>query len=260
MNILDKIIEKKQTEIEIASKINPIEQLKETQRLFKIRDFKNSLISNDISIIAEIKFKSPSAGNLLKNILPGKISKSYEMNGASAISVLTDNHFFGGNLNFIHEVKSNCEIPVLRKDFIITEYQIWESFTFGADAILLISDALEFEKLKDLYQLSKELGLSVLLESHSKKSLDNTLKLNPEILGINCRNLKTMETDLDWFKNCIPNINHECIKIAESGIKNPNDLQLIKNLGYNGALIGTQFMKSGKPGNALAKILGRVPK
>jgi indole-3-glycerol phosphate synthase len=260
MNILNKIIDQKKIEIEMASRINPIKQLKETQRLFKIRDFKYSLKSDNISIIAEIKFKSPSEGILLKNILPNEIGKSFEINGASAISVLTDSHFFGGKLDFIHEVKSNCNIPVLRKDFIISEYQIWESFTFGADAILLISDALEFEKLKDLYQLSKELGLAVLLESHSNESLDNALKLSPEILGINCRNLKTMETDLNWFENCISNINYDCIKIAESGISKPQDLQYIKNLGYDGTLIGTGFMKSGIPGNALAEILGRVPK
>jgi len=258
MSILNKIIEHKKSEIELNSQINPIEQLKSSQRLFQIRDFKKALSSKNISIIAEIKFKSPSEGLILENSMPKKIAKSYKDNGAAAISVLTDSQFFGGNLDFIHQVKAHCNLPVLRKDFIISEYQIWESFQSGADAILLISDALDFEKLKDLYQLSIELGMSVLVESHSKIALQNALKLNPHIIGINCRNLNTMQTDLKWFESCFKELNSIGIKIAESGISSSKDLDYIQKLGYNGVLIGTSFMKTENPGMALAKLLNRV--
>lgn len=259
MNILDKIIEYKKNEVKLISKINPIEQLQYSQRLFQIRDFKSSLSNKELSIIAEIKFKSPSSGQILENQVPTSIAKSYEKNGASAISVLTDNHFFGGNLDYIHQVKSNCNLPILRKDFIISEYQIWESFQAGADAILLISDALKLDVLIDLYQLAIDLGMSVLVESHSKEALKNSFKLNPEIIGINCRNLKTMKTDLNWFKTCIDEINSSEIKIAESGINSQTDLNYIMELGYNGSLIGTSLMKTGNPGYALAELLNRVP-
>jgi len=259
MSILNKIINHKKSELEIISKITPIEQLKSSQRLFQIRDFKSTFLQESISIIAEIKFKSPSAGIISENQSPTTIAKLYEKNGASAISVLTDNYYFGGNLNYIHQVKAHSNLPVLRKDFIISEYQIWESFHAGADAILLISDALDFSKLKDLYQLANELGMAILVESHSEDSLDNALQLNPEILGINCRNLNTMETDLKWFENCIHKLNSIKFKIAESGIHTTSDIDYIQNLGYSGALIGTSLMKTGNPGNALAELLNRVP-
>ena len=142
MNILEKIIDSKLLEVAEKSKIIPIERLQDSQRLYAIRDFKNSLQSNYIDIIAEIKRKSPSMGDILPNSSPKEIAKQYMENGASAISVLTDEPFFGGKLDYISEVKAVVDIPILRKDFIITEYQIWESYHAGADAILLIADAL----------------------------------------------------------------------------------------------------------------------
>ena len=197
-------------------------------------------------------------GVIVENLSPTEIAKSYENNGASAISVLTDYKYFGGNLDYIHQIKAVWDLPILRKDFIISEYQIWESFQSGADAILLISDTLDLEKLKDLYQLSIELGMSVLVESHSKIALQNVLKLNPHIIGINCRDLNTMQTDLKWFKSSVKELDSIEIKIAESGISSSKDLEYIQKLGYNGVLIGTSFMKTGNPGIALAELLNRV--
>ena len=259
MNILKEIIEHKKSEVKRLSEISPIEQIKESQRLFQIRDFKSALNEQNISIIAEIKFKSPSMGVILENLSPTEIAKSYENNGASAISVLTDYKYFGGNLDYIHQIKAVCNLPILRKDFIIFEYQIWESFHAGADAILLISDALEFSQLENLYNISTELGLSVLVEAHSKTALENALKLNPEIIGINCRDLKTMETNLDYFESTISEIKSVKIKVAESGIHNSDDLKYISEIGYSSALVGTSLMKSGNPGLALTNLLNRVP-
>ena len=155
MNILEKIIDSKTKEIAEKTKIISIERLQDSQRLYEIRNFKQSLQNNHIDIIAEIKRKSPSMGDILTNYSPKEIAKQYAKNGASVISVLTDEPFFGGKLDYISEVKSVIDIPVLRKDFIISEYQIWESYHAGADAILLIADALEQDQMNTLYQFEQ---------------------------------------------------------------------------------------------------------
>jgi indole-3-glycerol phosphate synthase len=143
-----------------------------------------------MQIIAEIKKQSPSEGEIMPEANPAEIAAEYERNGASAISVLTDSHYFGGQLEYIQQVKNVVDIPVLRKDFIISEYQIWESFQLGADAILLIADAIDKELLISLNQLALELGLHVLIETHNSSHLSWINDLNPQIVGINCRNLQ----------------------------------------------------------------------
>ena len=259
MNILEKIIQHKTEEIEERSLITPIERIKGSQRLYAIRDFKTALGKDGFQIIAEIKKQSPSEGEILPDADPAQIAVGYERNGASVISVLTDLKYFGGQLEYIQQVKNVVDIPVLRKDFIISEYQIWESFQAGADAILLIADAIEKELLIDLYQLALELGLHVLIETHSNVHLSWIQMLNPEIVGINCRNLKTMDTNLSYFKNVVNELPENCIKVAESGINSPKDIATIIQFGYDAALVGTSLMQSGNPGNALAALLKRVP-
>ena len=143
MNILKKIILHKQEEVKERSRVTPIERIKGSQRLYAIRDFKSALAQYGVQIIAEIKRSSPSAGDILADVDPAAVAKAYEQNGAAAISVLTDQKFFGGQLEFIQQVKAVTELPILRKDFIISEYQVWESFQAGADAILLIADAID---------------------------------------------------------------------------------------------------------------------
>ena len=257
MNILEKIIVSKKHEITEKSKIITIERLKDSQRLYAIRDFKQSLLNNTIDIIAEIKRKSPSMGDILPNSTPKEIAKAYATNGASAISVLTDEPFFGGKLEYISDVKAEVKIPVLRKDFIISEYQIWESYFAGADAILLIADVLDFSQLNTLYELARELGLHVLVETHDLDFIPIIASLNPEIVGINCRNLKNMETDLNWFTQAIELLPADSIKVAESGIFENSQLEFIETLGFDAALVGTSLMKSGEPGRALAHLLHR---
>ena len=258
MNILDKIIFDKKKEIDQRSLIVPLERLKESQRLSKIRNFKKAISSKMIDVISEIKLRSPSEKNIMTNADPVCVAKTYAENGAAAISVLTDQKYFGGNIDFIHQVRNAVEIPVLRKDFIISEYQVWESYYIGADAILLIADAINQKELTDLYELSMDLGLHVLVESHSVDSISLINKLNPEIVGMNCRNLETMQTNLNLFEKVYKDLPSESIKVAESGINVREDLMYIYGLGYDSALIGTSLMKSGEPGRALAEILNRV--
>ena len=259
MNILGKIIAHKQEEVEAQSKIIPLDRLQKSQRLFAVRDFKKALAGEDIRIIAEIKRQSPSEKNIYPNADPAEVAKSYQLNGAAALSVLTDSHFFGGHLDFIQKVKTVVDLPILRKDFIVSEYQVWESFYKGADAVLLIADAIDFNLLSKLYNLASELGMHVLIETHSSEHLDNIKSLSPEVVGINCRNLQTMETNLEWFETVSNQLPSDCVKVAESGIKTPDNINYISQIGYDAALVGTSLMKTNSPGIALAELLQRVP-
>ena len=259
MNILNEIIEFKHSEIKERAKITPLERIKDSQRLYSVRDFIGALKSDRIQIIAEIKRRSPTAGDI--NILadPGKTAKSFANNGAACISVLTDQHYFGGQLEFIQHVKAVVELPILRKYFIISEYQVWESFHAGADAILLIADAIEASMIKDLYQLAVELGLHVLIETHDFDHLKWISDLNPEMIGVNCRDLANMETNIKWFGDIAIDLPQNSIWVAESGINRHSDLEYISTLGFHAALIGSHLMKSEDPGGALAELFKRVP-
>ena len=259
MNILEKIIAHKQKEVEAQLRIIPLDRLKKSQRLFAVRDFKKALEGEEIQIIAEIKRRSPSEKDIYPNAIPEDVGKSYQINGAAALSVLTDSHFFGGHLDFIRQVKTVVDLPVLRKDFIISEYQVWESFHEGADAVLLIADAIDYNLLSALYNLASKLGMHVLIETHSLEHLDNIASLSPEIVGINCRNLQTMETNLELFETVLSKLPPDCVKVAESGIRTLDNLSYISQLGYDAALVGTSLMKTGTPGSALAELLNRVP-
>ncbi len=247
MTILDKIIENKKREIE---------QLK---REFKIKDFENmplfssevismkdSILSKEFGIIAEIKRKSPSAGELNKNLIPSLLAEEYERSGASGISVLTDFDFFGGSIADLIEVKKNVTIPVLRKEFIINEIQIFQAKAIGADAILLIAEALTEEQALHFTILAQSLGLEVIMEFHEKSQL---YKINDEvdIVGVNNRNLKLQKTDILNSIDLFDFLPRGKVLISESGIKTPDELFQIANCGYHGALIGESILKSNSP-------------
>jgi len=255
MNILEEIIELKKNELREKSKIIPLDRLRDSQRLYSVRNFYEALSLEGVQVIAEIKRKSPALGNINIDAKPNVVAKSYEANGAACISILTDRKYFGGQLEFIQQVKTAVDLPILRKDFIISEYQIWESFHSGADAILLIADAIERELLKDLYELAIELGLHVIIETHNVGHLDWVCNLRPKIIGVNCRDLTSMSADISWFEKVINELPKESIWVAESGINNYADLQYIYQLGFQAALVGTLLMKSEDPGLALAKLL-----
>ena len=255
MNILEKIVENKKLEVEERSKIISLDRMKDSQRLFSIRDFSGQLKKKKIQVIAEIKRRSPAVGDIDMQANPVLIAQNYAKNGAACISVLTDQNYFGGQLQFIHDVKSAVDIPVLRKDFIISEYQVWESFHAGADAILLIADIMEMEILKDLHALASELGLHVLLETHNESHFRLFDEIKPEIIGFNCRNLQTMKADINFFKKIILDLSNQPVWVAESGISSFEDLKFVFELGFDAALIGTHLMSSADPGVALSCLL-----
>ncbi len=252
MNILDQILKVKRQEI-LA--IQHRESLMETKI---IRSLKKAISGDGISIIAEIKMMSPSEGNILPNADPVQIAKDYESAGAAAISVLTDRLFFGGSLDILKSVRKAVSIPVLRKDFIIDQSQIYETSQYSADAFLLISDALDQDSLQALMKIGNEAGLEMIVEYHSLEHAEFVYVLNPDIVGINCRNLKTMKTDISYFESMISLLPQTSVKVAESGIKTSKILSYVADLGYNAALVGTSLMKTGNPGKALENLIEGV--
>ncbi|MBT3299382.1 MAG: indole-3-glycerol phosphate synthase TrpC [Candidatus Marinimicrobia bacterium] len=247
MNILDTILDAKRQEIKHIKDVK-IQKIQP-------RSLKQALSSSGISVIAEIKMKSPSEGDIFPNADPVQIAKEYESAGASAISVLTDEQFFGGSLDILTAVRKAVSIPVIRKDFIIDEKQILETVHHQADAFLLIADALDQDALQQLMNDGNKAGLEFLVEYHDEEHAEYIFVLNPEIVGINCRNLKTMTTDISYFERMISSLPSNSIKVAESGISTSADLKYVSDLGYDAVLIGTSFMKTRNPGKALETLL-----
>ena len=250
MNILEKILNVKRQEIQ------QIEDMEFGEMVGQIRSLKDALSKPGISVIAEIKMKSPSEGEIFPYADPAQIAKDYESAGAAAISVLTDQSFFGGSLDILKSVRDAVSIPVIRKDFIIDQKQISETIHYNGDAFLLIADALDQETLQQLMNIGKMAGLEFLVEYHAEKHAEFIFALNPEIVGINCRNLKTMATDITYFEKMISALPSNSVKVAESGIHTSDDLKYVSDLGYDAALIGTSLMRTGNPGKALEELLG----
>ena len=200
------------------------------------------------AVIAEIKKASPSKGIIRSNFDPIAIAKSYESAGATCLSILTDKDYFMGDPKFLMQVKNETNLPILRKDFIIDPYQIYESRALGADCILLIVAALEYEKMKELEEIAHSLNMAVLVEAHNQEELDLALKLDTPLIGINNRNLKTFEVSLETSKVLAEKIPDDFIKVSESGISDVESIKDLKEYGYKGFLIGENFMKTENPG------------
>jgi len=242
--ILQEIIEHKKQEVEERKRAVGIEVLMEQAYAAQVRDFARALRAGEtISLIAEIKRASPSAGIIEEDFEPVSIALQYEKGGARAISCLTDEHFFGGKLEYIRLVKEQVGLPVLRKDFIIDEYQIYESAAYGADALLLIVAALSPAQLEDFLSLTKELGLSALVEVHNEEELKVALHTQAEIIGINNRDLKTFHVDLATTKSLAPLIDSTKIVVAESGIKTREDVEEIAGF-VDAVLVGESLMRA----------------
>ena len=252
MNILEKILNVKRQEIQ------QIKDLEFGEMVGQTRSLKDALSKPGISVIAEIKMKSPSEGEIFPNADPAHIAKGYESAGAAAISVLTDQSFFGGSLDILKSVRDAVSIPVIRKDFIIDQKQISETIHYNGDAFLLIADALDQDSLQQLMNIGKMAGLEFLVEYHAEKHAEFIFALNPEIVGINCRNLKTMATDITYFEKMVSSLPSNSVKVAESGIHTSDDLEYVSDLGYDAALIGTSLMKTGNPEKALETLLGEL--
>lgn len=228
----------------------------------KARDFIGSLQQKikqeKIAVIAEIKKASPSRGIIRDDFNPAVIAKQYQSAGASCISVLTDQHFFQGDDADLIAVKAHCSLPVLRKDFIIDPYQVYESRLIGADCILLIVAALTHSELHNLHELGRELGMAVLVESHTKAELMQALELDTPLIGINNRSLKNFSTDLETTIQLRPHIDTDRIIISESGINTTQDIQYLYKNGINAYLIGGALMDSANPAEQLQQLLAAV--
>lgn len=221
----------------------------------EVRSALDSLRKNKFSVIAEVKRSSPSKGELAQIAQPDVLASSYEAAGASVVSVLTEQRRFSGSLADLQSVKQAVAIPVLRKDFIVNEYLVRESRAFGADLLLLIVAALEAVQLRDLYQLSTELGMQTLIEVHDERELEVALNLDPAIIGVNSRNLKTLDIDLSNFSKLLPLIPSNIYRIAESGILNEADATLAFESGADAILVGESLVKSGAPQVAITEFL-----
>jgi indole-3-glycerol phosphate synthase len=220
------------------------------------RDFKAAISKPDnIRLIAEIKFASPSAGVIRDRMDPCAIGRAYEDAGAAAISLLTDNRFFGGSLEELPRLKRAVSLPILRKDFIIDAIQVRESLLHGADAILLIARILSRERLKDLLALSKELTLTPLTEVHDLYDLEKAVDCGAEIIGINNRNLDTFEVNLRTTLDLAPRVPENCIIVSESGISHPEDIRRLKKSGIRAVLVGTSIMKSMDMGRKIKELV-----
>jgi len=256
MNKLKEILDVKREEVEAARKRTPPENLRARQS--EIRDFSSALDGRNISVIAEIKRRSPSRGDLRMDTDPVDIALSYERHGAAAISVLTDSTYFAGDLDLVRRIREYVALPVLRKDFIIDEYQVWESYHAGADAILLILDAFSGDEAENLYSLATGLGMHVLVEAYREESLEQIAAMRPVIAGINARDLGTLELDFTRMLRRRNRIPDDSIAVAESGVTSPDHLKQVVKSGYDAVLIGTAFMCESDPGDALSRYLGHA--
>lgn len=249
MTILDKIIEQKKLEIAGAKSRISLDQLKDTDFFGRKTYSLKESIKNKSGIIAEFKRQSPSKGIINNSVEPLEVVSAYESFGASGISILTDHEFFGGNLNDILRVRNDIKIPILRKDFMIDEYQFYEAKSIGADVILLIASCLSPAQVEEFTALAHELKMEVLLEIHTEDELKH-FNSKIDLVGINNRNLKDFKVDLQHsvqLKNLLPK---DVLSVAESGIYNIEDFQFLKEKGFDGFLMGEYFMKNTNPAQA----------
>ena len=223
-----------------------------------VRDCLPNLLTKEISIISEIKRSSPSKGSLAPIDDPAGLAAQYEQAGAAVISVLTERRRFGGSLDDLDIVRKAVDIPVLRKDFMVSEYQFYEARAHGADVVLLIVAALSQNQLDDYYQLTKELGMKALVEVHTHDELERALEISPEIVGVNSRNLKTLEVDTQAFSQLIPQIPSGIARVAESGISKRDDVVFAHECGATAILVGEALVRAQSPSVAINELLGRL--
>ena len=228
----------------------------EARKAPPVRDFKSSITTGDVNIIAEVKRASPSKGIIRKDYDPAGLAAIYEENGASAVSVLTEERFFQGSLSHLSEVRGAVGLPLLRKDFIVAPYQVFEARAAGADAILLIVAALDDAKLTELFNISTSLDMAVLVEVHTAGELRRALKAGAEIIGINNRDLKTFTTDLSTTIELVKDISAPTVVVSESGINTASDISKLRGAGVHSFLIGEAFLREDDPASKLRELRG----
>lgn len=244
--VLDKILARKVEEIAERKAEVSLDEMKRRAQdtAYCRRDMMSALRKNRVALIAEVKRASPSKGILTADFAPVMLGVIYDQNGAAAISVLTDEDFFMGSLGDLTAVREAVGAPILRKDFIIDPYQVYEGRAAGADAILLIVAALADSQLHDLHVLTAELGMSPLVEVHNEVEMERALKLNAKLIGINNRDLKTFEVDLGTTARLSPMVADDVILVAESGIRSPADVRRMGKLGADAVLVGESLVQS----------------
>lgn len=258
-DILKKILGTKQQEISAAIAEKPLSALRaEAQAATKSRDFveaiRTKINSSRPAVIAEIKKASPSKGIIREDFRPAEIAVSYEKGGAACLSVLTDKQYFQGSPMYLQQARAACDLPVLRKDFMIEPYQIYESRAMGADCILLIVAALDLARMQELEAVAHELGMAVLVEAHDGEELELALQLKTPLIGINNRNLRTFEVSLDTTLGLLKRIPADRIIVTESGIFTADDVALMRDNNVNAFLVGEAFMRAIEPGAELARV------
>jgi indole-3-glycerol phosphate synthase len=262
-DILQRIIAVKAGEIAAAKLALPLPALRAAAEASATqRDFAGALrdkvAAGAPAVIAEIKKASPSRGVLRENFDPAAIAASYSAHGATCLSVLTDAQFFQGSADHLRLARAACGLPVLRKDFMLDPYQVYEARAMGSDCILLIVAALDTVRMRELESVAKTLGMSVLVEVHDAAELDRALMLKTPLLGINNRNLRTFETRLDVTLDLLGRIPADRIVITESGILKPGDVRLMRDHKVNCFLVGEAFMRANDPGTELARLFGTL--
>lgn len=257
-NVLNRIIDHKRGEVAEAKRLRPVEGLQDQLASAPpVRDFVAALrAKSDVALIAEVKKASPSAGIIRADFDPVAIAQTYERHGAACLSVLTDEHFFQGHLDYLRAVRQAVQIPVLRKDFIIDRYQVVEARAAGTDCILLIAECLDDCHLRDLYFYASELGMESLIEIYDPENLDRVLKLDPALVGVNNRDLRSMVTDLDHTVRLAPRLPESTLLVSESGIKSRADVDRLKAGGARAMLVGETLMRSADIGRAVDELLG----
>lgn len=266
MNILDKIVEEKKREVaRLPARIIAAGDLRDALLEHgERRDFCAALVGGangasgrrDIALIAEVKRASPSAGMICKDFNPVRIATEYEAAGAACLSVLTDEKFFRGSLDYLRQIRAAVKLPLLRKDFIIDERQILEAIEWGADAVLLIVSILSDVQLRKFHSLAREAGLAALVEVHDAAELDRALKFGAELIGVNNRDLKTFTVDLATTEKLAAGLNGEKILVAESGIHTRADVERLKRCGARAILVGESLLRGGEIGAKIQELLG----
>jgi indole-3-glycerol phosphate synthase len=257
MSILNSIIEGVREDL--AARRLPMGQLQEAlETAPAVRDCLPHLLSIEMSVIAEVKRSSPSKGALAPISDPAGLAAQYEEAGAHVVSVLTEQRRFGGSLADLDVVRRAIDLPILRKDFMVDEYQFYEARAHGADVVLLIVAALSKNQLEDYFHLSTELGMRSLIEVHTHDELERALEISPEIIGVNSRNLKTLEVDSRAFAELIPQIPANIARVAESGISTREEVLFAQECGATAILVGEALVRSGAPSVAINQLLGRL--
>ena len=255
MSVLDSIIEGVREDL--AARRKPLAQLQEAMdTATPVRDPLEKLLQNELSVIAEVKRSSPSKGELATIADPASLAEQYENAGASVISVLTERRRFGGSLDDLDAVRSRVNIPILRKDFMVDEYQFFEARAHGADVVLLIVAALSKSQLNDFHQLAEGLQMRALVEVHTHDELERALEISPRIVGVNSRNLKTLDVDASAFAQLLPLIPKDVVRVAESGISKRSEVEFAQNNGATAILVGEALVRAANPELAMRELLG----